>query len=610
MYVSLIATGFPSPSKLKGHSSFITATPTTDGDYLSGFVPRGTQTESTGGRYKLITLSVEETTDSSDSVFESDHEIESTEDDENVSEASQKRIPGTRGSRRNLKLTDQRDSFTEKRSSQFRDEPNLRHNVTLTGQKESPNEEKSLNAMGKTRSHHNLRLMSQRESSKHVHSPTAKRQEKTHSSPALFKGKSHTSETTSDHRNKEQGTTKGQQTLSPTETTHETVQNAESVDHGNVISEAVSEDGSDERWKLKATPQGSSTRFSTSVPQETTKFPESRQEVGREEGSGEHRTTKGSYGGRRGGRKKLRVTSPSRYRSTVPPPSLEVTLNPTASSRETEHNSGSYGVGSVEGTADETSSRGRPRMSTKKGTSRKRSTVIPWKDFLKPTDSSMEADKNLETHGEGSNGESETAQKGASENASAVMQQGNQLDIPVSLNKTEPHSNTVAENHNADDGFQAEGSSRERSSTLLSTTIPQEINFHPNISTIKISESMGRSDNDDQGSSQGSSGGGPDERWSYGRLNVTIHKGIFAGHGTSAIPHTNTTVRPEMQNTSAGIRWTVPFEPGRLLEGKRSKQKKKEANEAQDVSPSSAASIVAGLLAAAMVLLVIGTFLW
>lgn len=610
MYVSLIPTGFPSPSKLKDHSSFITATPSFDGDYLSRFVSRGTKTESTRGRYKLTTLPLEETTDSSDSVFESGHETEATEDDErNVSEASQKRFPVTRGSRRNLKLADQRDSFTEKRS--FRDEPNLRHSVTLTGQKESPDEEKSLHARGKTRSHHKLRLMSQRKSSKHVHSPTAKRQEKTHGSPALFNGESHMSETTIDHRNKEQRITKGQQTLSPAETTHETDRNAESVDDGNVTSEGVSGDRSDERWKLKATPQGSSMRFSTSVPQETTKPPGSRQEAGREEGSGEHRTTEGSFGGRRGRWKKLRVTSPSRYRSTVPPPSLEVTLNSAASSRETDHNSGSYGVGNVEAT-DEPSSRGRPRMSTKKATSRKLSTAIPWGDILKPTDSisSVETDTNSETHGKGSNGESETAQKGVSENASAVMQQGNQLDTADSLNATEPHSSNVAGNHNDEDGFQAKGSSREGSSIPFLTTMPQDHNFRANTSTIKTSESMGKSDNDGEGSSQGSSGGGPDERWSNGRLNVTIHKEIFAEHGTSAIQQTNATVRPEMQNTSVGVRWTVPFQPGRLLEGKSSKQKKKEANEDQDVSPSSAASIVVGLLPAAIVLLVIGTFFW
>lgn len=501
----MIATGLTA-GKVREHLPFITAPPTYDGDHLNRFPLRGTKTDSTRSGFKLTPLLVEKTTDPPDSVYESGHQAESIKGGQDVAEeASQERSSKTRReiqSRFNLRLTglgkssveddkDGAEGATQETFSQTRKEPQPRDN---------------------------LRLARLRESKRHVHDPKEIQQEDTNGSPRSAHGRNRMPETIVEDDNEEDGASEGSSSDSPegrvnirgreqnmseehgssdssteTDSNSETVTKTDSNEDGTSRQRSPGGDSDELRKPREKVQKEASRNFLTAMSLgdslNSSVETDLNSEKNGENYGGEHGTSERASGGGLDGRRKLRVKAEkgsSRDLSTAMSP--ENSLN---YSTETDRNLDETGEndGGEDGINERSSGGGldehrKPRTKAKGESSRHLSTTMSQEDSLK---SSTETNRKSEKIGESDGGEDGTNERSS----------GGGLD-----GRRKP-------------GVKAkEGPSRHFSSPL-----PQEDNFHPEDSSIgsdRKGAKIGKNENVEKRTREGSSGSGSDERRKLG----------------------------------------------------------------------------------------------
>ena len=356
------------------------------------------------------------------------------------------------------------EEASPERSSKTRREIQSRFNLRLTGQGKSSVEDDKDGVEGATQetfsqtrkepqSRDYIRLARLRESKRHVHDPKEIQQEDTHGSPRSAHGRNRMPETIVDDDNEEDGASEESSRGSPEERANiRGREQNKSEEHGPSDSSTETDSNSETVAKTESNEDGTSRQRSPGGGSDELRKP--RVKVQKEAS-------------------RNFVTAMSQGDSLDS--SVETDLNSEKNGKDgTNKRSSGGGVGE----------RRKPRIKAKEGSSRHLSTAMSQEDSLK---SSTETDRNSEKTGESDSGEDGT-------------------------------------NERSSGGFKDERSkprvkAKEGPSRHFSSSLSQEDNFHPEHSSVgsdRKAEKIGKNENVEERTREGSSGGGLDERRKLG----------------------------------------------------------------------------------------------
>ena len=641
--VIMIVTGLPALPVVRKDNSYITATPYSDGVQLDRFVLQGTQTASTTAGIKRTRLLVEENADPLVSVYEGGHQAESTQGRDIADDDVQKRFyeaTGKAESHENSRLKRLaellRHASTAKPQENTLNSPDLYSAYETDGKSKTVVENDNYENGDEHWSQGGQRMTANKRSSRHA--LTGTRREKTLTSPVSTYDDHHKSEGKVEDDSDEDGSSKGSY-LSGTErqrklrerihqgsSRHATsarprednVNSSDPAYESDHKSETIGEDNDDEDSTSEDV--SSSGHASTAITWvETTNTIDSPNETVRNDTSeGSAQSGAGEPSSRekpwiiqksKGKLRRLRLRThqgASRHTTTATP--RENNLTSTLTAYESDHKSKTID----EDNDDEDSASGEVTYSGHA------STAIPWVETTNATDSSNETVRNDTSEGPSQSSAGEPSSRGnpwiiqkskgkrrklrvrthqgSSTHATTARPREDNLTSTLTAYESDHKSETIDED-SVSGGVSSSGHA--------STAIP----WMETTNTTDSSNETVRNDTS-EGSSQGDSG----KPSSRGKPWI-IHQGPTR-QVTSTVQHPGMAVRPEMLIPSAGTRWNAPTDEGTLIERRRYKKKKKplprknEERHEEPVSPSNVAAIVAGLFAAAIVLLVIWTFLW